>query len=175
MPTDNDKTISTLTTALRKEIARSAILASPGRDHAEVLGEILAARLDIVVDGDRMKVSVLDREGRARTRVDHAGRFSAVTVDDAVAEMSTHPRLSSLFDPKADAATPQSGTGTQTLDELRAEHRDRQHREVRERISRASSQNPWNRATFNLTDQMFVQRHDPRLAESLKATAAEAA
>lgn len=175
MPTDNDKTISTLTTALRKSIARSAILSSPGRNHAEVLGEILAARLDVVVDGDRVKVRVLDREGRARTRLDTGGRFTAVTVDDAVQELAEHPRLADLFEPNADASKLQSSIGAPTLDELRAEHRGRQASEVRERLARVRAQNPWNRATFNLTDQMFTTRHDPRLAESLKAAAAEAA
>lgn len=172
---DPDQTVATLTAALRKSIARSAVLASPGRNHAEVLGEILAARLDVVVDGDRVKVRVLDREGRVRTRADNTGRFSAVTVEDAVAEMSKHPRLTSLFEPQADTSKHQNSNRTPTLDELRAENRDRQDREVRERIALARSQNPWNRMAFNLTEQMFVQRHDPRLAESLKAAAAEAA
>jgi hypothetical protein len=159
-----------LTKLLRMHVAEAVSVRHVGAQHADLFGPIVADQLDVRFDDKgRAKLVVVDHTGKARTKL-VAGRFAAFEPADLVLELKQHPKLAGLF--AADATPPdmrenltaymawEKNRGAPALPPLTADER-----------GRFRAANPWRRETVNLTEQMRIEKLDPKFASELKEAA----
>jgi len=162
--------------ALRRALVEHAgALAAAQHLGDAAYGPIVAASLAVEVDDkSRVTVKITDAAGRARTKFDtNTRKFAAFTAADLAAEITARwPQLAKNEKPAP--TDDKAGDPPNLTEQMRRERAAQRVASAKlsdaERAA-AQARNPWSVPTFNLTEQMRVQRLNPALAEQLQHAA----